>query len=110
MGRSDWVTVRRAAELAETPIRTMRRHVVALHAEHGTILRHPSGRPLRRRPGTVRKYLVDLQALKSAVEQHPDLREVELDYITRKVRDLEQKVNALRNSHNALKRQVLSAQ
>lgn len=108
MGRSR-LTVRQAAEAAGVPVRTMRRRVVALHAEHGGILWRVDGRKVARVRSTRVKLMIDVEALAEAHLRHPDQNDVEHEYLSALVRDLSQKVEALRKSHNRLKRRVDSA-
>lgn len=61
------------------------------------------------RPGTkVRKWFVNPAALRSAVEKDPEENEVALGEHLLRIEALERNLQALRNSHIALKRKVNS--
>lgn len=97
-----WLELAKHARETGIPERTLRRRLTALHERKG-------GGVLRayNPPGTsVRKYWFNPAALQAALEQDPDETEVSLGSHRVLIEELTEKVNALRQAHNSLKRQV----
>lgn len=79
---------------------TLRRWVLALHEQHGDLVRskHRNGKP--------RKYWVHPQRLEAALRADPEAKSADRDFIEDRVTVLERKVEALKKSHKAVKAQV----
>ena len=78
----------------------MRRWALALHHERGNIVRsrHRSGKP--------RKYWVNPERLRAALEEDPEAKSAAQDFIEERVSVLERKVEALKKAHKGLKAQL----
>jgi hypothetical protein len=97
-----WIPISEAAELAGVGARTMRRRMLVLNARCG-------GRALRsyEPEGTLpRKYFVSVEALLHFLRTDPSSFDGELADIHGKMEEFDRKLNALRDSHRALKRKV----
>jgi hypothetical protein len=83
------------------PPRTLRRRLYALHLRYGNVLR------AHNRPGTVvRKWWFNPVALKAGLERDPDDVEATLGEHRLQLEELQEKVNALKQAYNHLKRQM----
>ena len=92
-----WLSVRQAAELAGTPLRTMRRRLYYLDSRNG-------GRLLKW--VSERRVLVSAEALLRELRTDPDFRDAELTGFHAKLEDQGKKLLALRDAHRSLKRRV----
>lgn len=96
-----WISIPEAAAAAGVHPRTMRRRLLALNFQcGGGIVRslHLQGKP--------RRYFVQVQALQKAMDAEPNQVESELGDLRTRVDDLEKKLDALRNAHRQLKKQL----
>lgn len=92
-----WITVKKAAVLAETPVRTMRRRLGYLdNKSGGKLLKWVSPR----------RVLVNCDALLRELRTDPEFREQELSKFHVKLDDHDKKLLALRDSLRALKKRV----
>lgn len=80
----------------------MRYRMVALHHKLGGGVLRSYSRPGKR----VRKWFVNAEALRLSVERDPDDTERALGEHLLRIEELEKKLDALRQSHNALKRKT----
>jgi aryl-alcohol dehydrogenase-like predicted oxidoreductase len=97
-----WVSLAAFARERGVPPRTMRRWAVALDHEAGGGL----VRSLHRRGRRPRKYWVNPERLKAALERDPDAKEAERDFQESRLTKNEEKLEALKKAHKALKEQV----
>lgn len=97
-----WLELAKHARETGISERTLRRRLTALHQRlGGGVLRAYSA------PGaSVRKWWFNPTALQAALERDPEETEVALGEQRVRIEELEEKVNALRQSHKSLKRQV----
>ena len=96
-----WVGLAAFARERGVKPKTMRRWALALdHQLGGGLVRslHRRGRP--------RKYWVHPVRLKAALEQDPEAREADRDLVETRLTRLEEKCEALRKGHKALKANV----
>lgn len=99
---ANWVPLAEHARTLGKPERTIRRQLTALHARlGGGVLRSYN------QPGTrVRKWFVNLAAVQAGLEHDPADAEEAIGDLLLRVEDQEKKSEALRQSHNSLKRKV----
>jgi hypothetical protein len=96
-----WLPLAETARAAGVSERTMRRRMVALHQKlDGGVLRSYNLK------GKTRKWFVNPQALLAGVEDDPDEAERGLGEHLLRIEELEKRLDALRQSHNALKRKT----
>ncbi len=98
----DWVPLAEHARERGVAERTLRRQLTALHARlGGGVLRSYN------QEGTkVRKWFFNRATTKAGLERDPDAIAVQVGELTLQFEDLKEKVNALRQAHNSLKRLV----
>ncbi len=96
-----WVGLAAFARERGVPTWTMRRWALALdHEFGGGLLRY------NRRRGKPRKYWVNPEKMKAALERDPEAREAEHAFLESRVTKLEEKCEALKKAHKATKAQV----